>query len=128
MMPDPGEHRLELPSHPSSVGIARHFVDEILEPYDTRTVEDARLVVSELVTGALVHGGGIRWVSVVVDVVNDVVRIAVADNSTRPPLVAERGSAEAAGLRVVALLVDRWGAEYDELGKEIWCEMQLRAT
>jgi anti-sigma regulatory factor (Ser/Thr protein kinase) len=126
MAPDPGEHRLELPSHPSSVGIARHFVDERLEPYDTPTVEDARLVMSELVTSALVHGGGVRWVSVIVDDANSVVRIAVADNSPRPPLVAERGSAEAAGLRVVALLVDRWGAEYDEHGKEIWCELTLR--
>ncbi|MFJ3648142.1 ATP-binding protein [Streptomyces murinus] len=52
----------ELPAHPLSVGAARRVVRELLTVWDVPegVRDDVVLVVSELITNALVHAGGTR--------------------------------------------------------------------
>lgn len=84
---------------------------------------DVALVVSELVTNALLHGGGCT--GVVVDGVDDGIRIEVHDRSPVPPLLghASDGSLTGRGIRLVSDLAARWGAVPSDDGKVVWAEV-----
>jgi GAF domain-containing protein len=84
---------------------------------------DAELVVSELVSNALLHGAPPIRLSV--DVGTDRVRLAVFDGSTTPP--GRNNTGEAAmtgrGLMVVEALTVRRGVERQGSGKQVWAEL-----
>jgi PAS domain S-box-containing protein len=114
---------------PSSVGEARRAVRRAVE--DTlvdlesheELVDDLMVAVSELVTNALLHAGsGIR---LRVKALPTWVRVEVFDASPHlPRSVGQEGvAATGRGLRLVAELVDRWGAEVEGEGKVVWCEV-----
>lgn len=114
---------LHLGAEPEAVPHARRWVAESLEgtPY-AELVPDAELVVSELVTNALLHGTAPVTVRVDVD---EVVRIEVADGSRVAPV---RGFARAdamtgRGLSLVAALARDWGVTAHADGKVVWCEL-----
>jgi serine phosphatase RsbU (regulator of sigma subunit) len=88
--------------------------------------DDAALVVSELVTNALLHGGGHSGVEV--SATDDGLRIAVRDRSRVPPVMghASNESLTGRGVRVVATLATRWGAEVEDDGKVVWAEVTGR--
>lgn len=86
-------------------------------------VHAAELVVTELVTNALLHGEGVRDVRV--RPIAGGVRLEVADAVRRAPFLAP-SSTEAMtgrGLALVARLAHRWGSEPDEGGKVTWAEV-----
>ncbi|WP_282704141.1 ATP-binding protein [Streptomyces sp. CC219B] len=58
-------------------------------PCDRDAVSDALLVTSELVTNAILHGGGVTDFSV--DLVEPGVRVSVSDPSDRIPVVRDSG-------------------------------------
>jgi DNA-binding NarL/FixJ family response regulator len=109
----------------SSAGQARRFVDEVLSRWRCDSVlDDVQLLVSELVTNAVVHAGS--DVEVAVRLLTDAVRIEVVDQGpmgslrvTKPAHDAESGR----GLLLVETLASAWGVEEIEGGKSVWFEV-----
>ncbi|MFI2510387.1 SpoIIE family protein phosphatase [Streptomyces sp. NPDC018972] len=113
---------------PQAVGHARRFTRRTLRSWGvTADVDAALLVVSELVTNALVHTEG--PVRLDISLVNDRLRLAVADSSPRTPVKPTSISWEATGGRGI-LLVEAVSAAWGTLpvsgGKQVWAEFVLR--
>jgi PAS domain S-box-containing protein len=114
--------RLKL--HPTAVGEGRRFIRDVLrENRRDHLCEAAELVISEVVTNALVHAG--TEVQVAAQVGRDRVRVEVSDGS--PHLPAPKRYADLAstgrGLQVLEQMVDRWGVEPHDEGKTVWFEL-----
>ena len=115
--------KIELASEVKSCSIARRFVQDTLvdAPDDLR--DDASLLISEVVTNALLHAKG----PVVVEVEQRGVayRIAVSDNSSAPP--TQKGyrtdDATGRGLQLLDCLATSWGWEWNGPGKVVWFEL-----
>jgi PAS domain S-box-containing protein len=113
-----------LQAHPSSVAVARRLVrDALTLARRDDLTEAAQLLVSEVVTNALVHAGTpIDFHAAVGDAG---LRVEVTDGSTQTP--APRGYGAMAGtgrgLRLLQQLVDRWGTLAQENGKTVWFEL-----
>ena len=110
---------IELDGDPDAPSRGRHAATAVLESWgcgpDTR--EDLLLVVSELVTNAVVHGA-------------EPIRVEVTDGAAgvsphgnpRPPTSAEAGR----GLSVVTRLALAWGWRASPgAGKTVWAELPL---
>ncbi|MEU6840476.1 ATP-binding protein [Streptomyces sp. NPDC046716] len=88
--------------------------------------EDALLVVSELVTNALVHAGGVTRLEV--DVADDEFLVRVSDASrTAPQRVRTRkGTPGGYGMVVIQRLCSRLDVEIGPAGKTITAALSLR--
>jgi DNA-binding NarL/FixJ family response regulator len=109
----------------ASAGQARRFVDEVLSRWHCETVlDDVKLLVSELVTNAVVHAGS--DVEVAVRLLADSVRIEVVDRSPASSLAAKSPTDDAEsgrGLLLVETMASAWGVEPIERGKSVWFEV-----
>jgi anti-sigma regulatory factor (Ser/Thr protein kinase) len=85
-------------------------------------IDDAQLLVSELVTNALRYGGG-REIEFRLVITFQWLLISVNDGSTnRPQLrIADADSESGRGLFLVAALADDWGVSPD--GTTTWCTL-----
>ena len=115
------EGHSRLPPRPSSVGEARRLVHGALTRAGRADlIETAELLVSEVVTNALVHAGTPIDVSVTVQA--DGLRVEVGDGS--PHLPSPRGYAPTAGtgrgLLLLERMVDDWGVTPNARGKTVW--------
>ena len=125
------EGRVEwsLPAEPASAGRARRYVCDALQRLRYDAVTDvAELLVTELVTNALLHARSDVRIRVVVD--GDRVRVEVADRS-RAPVVLRRFSEVSTtgrGLALVDALAAQWGSNVDADGKIVWFELQKEAA
>jgi PAS domain S-box-containing protein len=95
---------------------------------DPELADAASLVASELLTNALLHGGG--WALLVVEAAAGTprgpgVRISVHDRERRAPVVAvaSESSMTGRGLRLVSALSHDWGVDVLPDGKEVWAEL-----
>lgn len=81
----------ETTAHPTSVSHARDLVNEFLaaqsRPVDEQTAIDLLLVVSELVTNAIRHGGGVRSLRVALR--PGLIDVAVCDHSDDFPVMRD---------------------------------------
>lgn len=125
--------RLPLTGLADPVGAGREFARRAMAEWGWRSADgrpsprlalDAALVVSELLTNAVLHGGG--PVELVVGIRGqDALRIEVADGSAvRPearPLDATPGGH---GLRIVEKISDAWGVDAGADGKVVWSEIR----
>jgi anti-sigma regulatory factor (Ser/Thr protein kinase) len=85
-------------------------------------VDEAVLVVSELVTNAITHAR--TPFEVVLSLFDHRVRFAVTDDSTEPPVPVTRpGRGGGFGLALVEQLTDAWGYDVHPAGKTVWCEL-----
>ncbi|PNG19314.1 SpoIIE family protein phosphatase [Streptomyces cahuitamycinicus] len=112
---------------PQAVGHARRFARRTLRSWGVTAEYDAvLLVVSELVTNALVHTDG--KVRMDLTLVNNRLRVAIADASPRSPVRPSSIGWEATGGRGV-LLVEAVSATWGTLpvsgGKQVWAELVL---
>ncbi|MEU0226272.1 ATP-binding protein [Streptomyces sp. NPDC006284] len=127
--------QLEVRPDPSEVGRARRWARSRLAGAGIRDdeplAETLVLLVSELVTNAVVHTGRsavLRLVlpgAVTEETQEATVRLEVDDASERAP-VPRCVDGEATGGRGLALvdgLADRWGWSREGTGKRIWCEL-----
>jgi anti-sigma regulatory factor (Ser/Thr protein kinase) len=108
---------------------ARRFVSSVLtrRPYEDRVdLTDARLVLSELATNAVLHAGTPFAVSV--RSTGSVVRISVRDGSLTRPVLRNGGPASLSGrgLHLVAAMAQSWGVDAGPDGKTVWAELPLR--
>ena len=115
--------KIELASEIKSCSIARRFVQETLvdAPDDLR--DDASLLISEVVTNALLHAKG--PVRIEVEQNGGAYRIAVSDESSAPP--TQKGyrtdDATGRGLQLLDGLATSWGWEWTRPGKVVWFEL-----
>ncbi len=120
--------RTVLPCDASSVGVARRLLRHQLTGLrntvvDADLVDAAGLLVSELVTNAVVHAR--TDVTLHVMIRHGVLRIEVTDGSPvvptprRPSGLAGTGR----GLQLVDRLANRWGVQKSRGGKTIWFEL-----
>ena len=110
-----------LPPEPSSVGEARRLVRDLLVASDREDLlESGALVVSEVVTNALLHAGTPIDVAAWVDGTG--LRVEVSDGS--PHLPARRRYATTAGtgrgMLMLESVVDDWGVTRHDRGKTVW--------
>jgi len=114
----------QLPSHPSSAGEARRMVRRVLtEEGREDLVEPAQLLVSEVVTNALVHSPS--PIAVAMQATGDGVLVEVADGS--PHLPQPRHYAPTAstgrGLALLEHTADAWGVVPGVRGKTVWFQL-----
>ena len=112
-----------LPSDLSAASEARRHVARVCEGMPEDAVYSARLLVTELVSNAVLHGRG----TVVLTATRDTagIRVEVHDESPDLPMIidgpvlAEHG----AGLRLVSALASTWGSSprgRGQPGKRVW--------
>jgi anti-sigma regulatory factor (Ser/Thr protein kinase) len=105
---------------------ARLKVAEVCNGWSTELVDCARVLVTELVTNAVMHGIGDIGLRITND--GEVLRVEVGDGSPTPArfgpplrLADESGR----GLYIVADLADSWGQHRSEIGgKTVWFELR----
>ncbi len=111
----------------TAVRAVRRAVSDVVAQWSVRPalVDEACLVVSELVTNALVHGRSDALLRLTHD--GPCLRIEVADEDTRLPVVAAPDplSLSGRGLLLIASLVATWGAERTADGKVVWAEFDV---
>lgn len=110
---------------------ARRFVADTLSRWgDDSLVEAAALLVSELVTNAVVHARS--DVDVVVDRSGGraVLRVEVHDGSAQRPMpgVFDLEALSGRGLALIEAMSTRWGVEAHSAGKRVWFELEEPAA
>jgi anti-sigma regulatory factor (Ser/Thr protein kinase) len=104
---------------------ARGRVRDLSHHLDSDRVEDAVLLVSELVTNAVKYGGD-GPIELLIDRPGDQLRFAVRDKGGPGPLpeIREPGASGGGhGLRLVDTIADRWGVEHGST--IVWFEFDL---
>lgn len=121
---EPPRHaQLTLPNDAAGAALARDFARRLLVEWNYRgSLDDAVLLVSELVTNAMRHGSGTRTLRLGGNAGR--VRIEVADSSPTMPAVRAPGSDGGWGLRLVDRLSAAWGVIPSAGGKLVWCELR----
>ncbi|MGW7526417.1 ATP-binding protein [Streptomyces sp. NPDC054783] len=123
--------RFELAAHPGSVARARHLAHARLTGWSVcaDTCDSAALVISELVTNAIVHTASSRVVCELHDH-DDTVRIAVRDEGCAPgephPSPQRPDEEHGRGLLLVDALCRAWGAQEHGAGLLVWAELARR--
>ncbi len=109
---------------PSSVAAARGLVRDLLTVAGRNDLlDDALLVVSEVVTNALIHAGS--PIRVRGRLQADVIRVQVSDASPHSPARRDYASTSGTGrgLALMTEIVNDWGVAKDEIGKTVWFEL-----
>jgi hypothetical protein len=120
--------RFELAAHPGSPAQARRLTRARLNGWAVceDTCDTAALVVSELVTNAIVHTASEHIVCELRDGA-DLVRIAVRDEGCAPgephPLSARPEEEHGRGLLLIDALSQAWGAGEDGSGLVVWADL-----
>lgn len=109
----------------TAAGAARRWLRRQLGHWELDDmIDDLQLVLSELVTNAVLHARSA--VDVVLSVGEGTIELAVADTDARvpTPLLAERMSEEGGrGLALVNAISDEWGVTHRGAGKQIWVRL-----
>ncbi|WP_393084603.1 ATP-binding protein [Streptomyces sp. LN704] len=125
--------RFELAAHPASVAQARHLTRARLTGWAVSddTCDTAVLVVSELVTNAILHSASRRVVCELHDN-DDLVRIAVRDEGRAPgephPSPQRPDEEHGRGLPLVAAVCRAWGAQDTGPGLLVWADLPRCAS
>ena len=126
---DPPELRVPLSTDPGEVPRLRHLVREQLRAWRLAgAAEVTLLLVSELVTNALLHGR--PPLELRVAAIGEKVRVEVHDAAgDRPPARAfpPPDAPHGRGIEIVAALANRWGSAPSPLGKVVWFEEDVTA-
>lgn len=124
--------QLEIRPDPAEVGRARRWARSRLAGsgigVDEPLAETLILLVSELVTNAVVHTGRPAVLRLSLPGAAEesaTVRLEVADRSGRAPVprCVDGDATGGRGLALVDGLADRWGWSREGAGKSIWCEL-----
>ena len=111
-----------IPYSGSSAAVARDDVRRALAGWRDDRVDDAVLLVTELVSNAVIHGQ--PGLELAIDLDHERVRVSVTDTGSDMPKRKPTWAGGHRGLEIVAMLSDSWG--YDELnagGKTVWFEL-----
>jgi PAS domain S-box-containing protein len=102
--------------------------DSLLEARREDLLETAELLVSEIVTNALVHAG--TPIDVAVMLRDGGLRIEVTDGSPHVPSARAYGPSAGTGRGLMLLeeMVDEWGVVPDDPGKTVWFQIACRSA
>lgn len=121
MCPTTPRAERELPVSPEAPALARQFLRSSTCPmHNSHVLDDAVLLVSELVTNSVLHGG--PPVVVAVDCDGTALQVRVRDGSAQLPVRREADLSAENG-RGMALLQDisaEWGVDPQPDGKHVW--------
>jgi len=123
---------IELSGGPGAVAEARHVIERLADQEQLPRVEDLRLLVSELVTNSVLHGGAgpADKVRLSIERPNDHVRVMVCDHGrgwkkrVRSTSLHSDEPPGGWGLMLVGEIADRWGIDSDD-GTCVWFEMAM---
>jgi len=121
----PAEARIRLEREPQSADTARRFVGARIDGWGVRVDRDiVRLLVSEVVTNAVMYGDG-EVVDLDIHAERGRLRIEVADENPTLPVRRRAGPAASSGrgLELVDVLALAWGVEPVDHGKVVWFEV-----
>lgn len=116
----------KIDAQPEAPAEARRIIaEEFASRLPDATLEDVKLMVSELVTGGVVNHDDAAREPVMLDLcVNGDVRCRVLDQGPGFAARAERADEQRWRLRVVEALSDRWGMQCSPQRTEVWFERQ----
>lgn len=123
---DPGVSSLQLPEDLDAVVTARDFAVGLVEGWGSHDTDDLAVVMSELVTNAIVHARSAPTITIR-RADDGYVRLEVRDGDPSPPVVRApydrhtRGH----GLHIVEALSEEWGVEVDGDAKVVWCRVAV---
>jgi serine/threonine-protein kinase RsbW len=113
---------------------ARAFVAKTLTAWNVQAdeVEAAQLVVSELVTNAVLHAADSPTIILDLRLTDGAVRVMVSDGGLgepdRGPHPDPRTSETGRGVWLVDAFAERWGTEmHGRDGKTVWCELSIES-
>jgi anti-sigma regulatory factor (Ser/Thr protein kinase) len=120
---------LLLPASSIALTAAREWARRAgCQEHAVEMLDDALLLISELVTNAVLHGGPPIMLSIECD--GNVMRARVRDGSPALPVPrnADPDAESGRGMTLVELLTHTWGvvpvADTRGLGKEVWFELK----
>ena len=120
---------LLLPVESTSPAAARRFAQSSgCRDHGVELLDDALLLISELVTNSVLHGG--PPIVLAVDCDGGGLHVRVRDGGTRMPTprTADEGAESGRGMSLVDLLASTWGvspvADAHGPGKEVWFELR----
>jgi anti-sigma regulatory factor (Ser/Thr protein kinase) len=121
---------VSLPDPARAVRQARRAAAEILTRWkcDADSIEDAVLIVSEIVTNAMRHCVGPVYLRL--SRAADYVRVEVTDSSPGEPHLVQAGPGDESGrgLRIINQLATRWGWQRTRDGKQVWADVPYRTV
>ncbi|RZQ60512.1 ATP-binding protein [Amycolatopsis suaedae] len=121
---------LALTADPAAAARARAAVEPVLRRLDatTETTEIVLLLVTELVSNAVLHGE--PPLSLRLSSREGRVRIEMTDGSSRRPVVREQSPdrPHGRGMILVQALAGRWAVDQRPGGKTVWAELPLAAA
>ncbi|WP_434591210.1 ATP-binding protein [Streptomyces sp. A5-4] len=117
-----------LPREPESAGVARRLARNALAAWgQDGLVEDAVLIITELVSNAVDHAG-FGSIRVIVSRPSDeYIHIGVMDRSRAIPHMrtdSDGYQLRGRGLLMVDALTERWGTDLHRWGKQVWGELK----
>jgi anti-sigma regulatory factor (Ser/Thr protein kinase) len=117
--------KIELPGDVASSSAARQFVHAALAQESEDLRSDASLLVSEVVTNAVLHASGPVGIEVLHK--DGTYRVVVSDRSKTPP--AEKGyqrdDATGRGMQLLECLAAAWGCKRTSTGKIVWFDLPV---
>src|SRR5947209_2756867 len=118
---------LDVPAEMAALREGRHFASTTLRDWNLPegVIEDATLIVSELLTNAMVHGRA--PIRLRLRVTPDELAIEVDDAASAMPrkLRATTDDIHGRGLAIVAEMSTRWAARADGYGKTVWSTLPI---
>lgn len=121
--------QLSLPGDPKSSAAARRFLRRTLLAWHVEALEaTASLLLSELITNAVLHAGTDIEVSITLG--DGALGLEVADGSTRRPRLRryDLDATTGRGLALVAAMSSAWGVTPTLDGKVVWCELVYHSS
>lgn len=121
-----------LPNDLTSPSVARRSIAEFAAAHGLRgqATDSVVLIASEMVTNAIVHGT--EPVVMMVTFRESVMAVEVADGDPYAGSVRLRAAGNpepgGRGLRIIALLADRWGVRPSRHGKTVWATKRLSSA
>jgi anti-sigma regulatory factor (Ser/Thr protein kinase) len=119
---------VQLPPDNAAAARARRFVSDTLRAWGHEdAIADAELLVSELVTNAVLHARSETRVTVERE--GTTVRVSVCDDSSARPRLRNYGpdAVTGRGLVIVDRIAQRWGIDPSDAGKCVWFEIEVRS-
>ena len=120
---------LELPPDHAASARARRFVSDTMRTWGhDDVIPDVELLVSELVTNAVLHARSASVVTIVRS--GTTLRVSVSDTSPTRPRLRNYGpdAVTGRGLLLVDRIAKRWGVDLLPGGKSVWFEVDLSAV
>ncbi|MEV4283196.1 ATP-binding protein [Actinoplanes xinjiangensis] len=107
---------------------ARRTLAEVLTTPPRRDLyDDMDLILTELLSNAVRHGGGLRQAAL--SNTGKHLRLAASDNDPRTPTLrpTQTNRANGRGMHLIQAIAERWGVrrQHTETGKSVWADLRL---